>query len=52
MQTEKEVEILDITEPEVVEIVVRKDKKVVWVNTESGCVLRACRIKTLTITQE
>ena len=40
----------DITGAEVVQISIRKDKKVIWVNTENGCVLRICQIKKLEIT--
>jgi hypothetical protein len=40
--------LLDITGAEAVEIVIRDDGKVIWVNTERGCVLRICRIKHLT----
>lgn len=35
---------VDITEPQIVEIVVRDDKKVVWVNVDGVCVCRICRI--------
>jgi hypothetical protein len=34
----------DVTGAEVVEVVIREDGKVVWVNTEKGCILRVCRI--------
>jgi hypothetical protein len=34
----------DITVAEIVELVIREDGKVVWVNTEKGCILRICRI--------
>lgn len=35
----------DVTEPEIVELSVRDDGKVVWVNIDGACALRACRIK-------
>ena len=35
----------DITGSEVVEVAIRDDGKVLWVNSEKGCVLRICRIK-------
>jgi hypothetical protein len=41
--------LLDITGAEAVEIFIRDDGKVIWVNTERGCVLRICRIKHLTL---
>lgn len=37
--------MLDITGTDIVEISIREDGKVVWVNTEDGCQLRICRIK-------
>lgn len=40
---------LDITSPEGVEIVIRGDSKVVWVNVNGICMLRACRIKKLVL---
>ena len=39
----------DITAPKIVEVVIRCDSKVVWINTEKGCIFRACRIKKLTV---
>ena len=41
--------LLDITGAGEVEIVIRDDGKVIWVNTERGCVLRICQIKHLTL---
>jgi hypothetical protein len=35
---------LDITGAEDVEISIRNDGKVIWVNTVDGCVLRICQI--------
>lgn len=38
---------LDITEPEEVDIVIRDDGKVLWVNINGICRLRLCKIKTI-----
>ena len=35
----------DITGAEVVEVIVRRDGRVVWVNVDGHCELRVCRIK-------
>ncbi len=51
MNTE-EIKFLDITEPQIVEILIRRDGKVLWVNIDGMCVFRACRIKTLSIVDE
>lgn len=40
---------LDITAPELVEIKIRFDKKVVWVNIDGICRLRVCQIKNLKV---
>lgn len=40
---------LDITGAECVEVSVRRDEKVLWVNTENGCVLRICQIKNICV---
>jgi hypothetical protein len=37
-------ESLDITGATTVQVVIREDGNVLWVNTEQGCVLRICRI--------
>ena len=39
----------DITGAEEVELQIRDDGQVIWVNTENGCVLRICQIKHLSI---
>jgi hypothetical protein len=39
----------DITNPVGVEVEIRDDGKVLWVNTENGCVLRICGIKDLKV---
>jgi hypothetical protein len=36
---------LDITGAEGVQVQIKDDGKVLWVNTENGCVLRICQIK-------
>ena len=40
--------LLDITKAEYVDIQIRRDRKVIWINTEDGCVLRISNIKHLT----
>jgi len=42
--------MLDFTAPESVEIEVRADGTVVWVNIDGICRLRACRMKSLRLT--
>ena len=39
--------MIDITAPENVEIKIRLDKKVIWINIDGICELRACKIKNL-----
>ncbi len=41
---------LDITGADVVEILIRDDSTVIWVNTLFGCKLRICQIKRLIVT--
>jgi len=41
--------MLDIPAPEVIRIQIASDGKTVWINTENGCVFRACRIKELNL---
>jgi hypothetical protein len=43
---------VDITAPECVEIIIKNDGKVVWINTENGCQFRACQIKVLEVKDE
>lgn len=43
---------LDITGADNVEIQIREDKKVIWVNVQGVCVLRICQIKNLALTDE
>jgi hypothetical protein len=45
-------EMLDVTEPYVVEVQIRGDSTVVWVNVNGICLFRACRIGTLIVTDE
>lgn len=40
-------QMLDITGPELCEIQVRQDGKVIWVNVDGRCVLRVCQIEKL-----
>lgn len=41
---------LDITKPEIgVEILIREDKKVIWVNVDGVCRLRICQIPELLV---
>jgi hypothetical protein len=40
---------IDITVPKVVQIVIKQDGTVVWVNIDGICRLRACRIEKLEI---
>ena len=43
---------LDVTAPIHVEIVIRSDGTVIWVNIDGICRLRACRITKLTLNDE
>jgi hypothetical protein len=45
-------EMMDITAPSSVEIKIRSDGKVVWVNVNGICKLRCCRIGKLIIIDE
>jgi hypothetical protein len=42
-------EMLDISNPEHVEISIRDDGRVIWVNVDGACVLRVCRIPILEV---
>ena len=42
----------DITAPEEVEILIKEDGKVIWINVDGICELRACRIGKLTLNDE
>jgi len=42
-------QMMDITAPEVVEIKIRWDGKVVWVNVDGICRFRACQIETVIV---
>jgi hypothetical protein len=44
--------MIDITTPKLVQIVVRHDKKVAWVNVDGDCVLRCCRVEKLELIME
>jgi hypothetical protein len=41
--------MMDITKPKLVEITIRDDGKVVWVNVDSLCRLRCCDIKVIKV---
>ena len=41
--------MIDLTAPEIMEITIRSDGKVVWINTEAGCVFRASKIGELIV---
>jgi hypothetical protein len=43
-------DMLDITAPDIVQVQIRNDKKVIWVNVSGVCVLRACRIDKFELT--
>lgn len=45
-------QMVDISEPEAVQIQIRADGKVIWINVDGICRFRACRIKELEITDE
>lgn len=49
---EEQEQLKDITGAEEVEIKIRKDGNVIWVNTEKGCILRICKIKHLSLEDE
>lgn len=40
-------QFIDITAPGVLEIKIRRDGKVVWINVDGICRFRACQIETL-----
>lgn len=42
-------ELMDITAPKAVQIQVRADGKVIWVNVDGLCVLRCCQIEVLEV---
>lgn len=42
----------DITAPKLVEVRIRADEKVLWVNVDGECVLRCCRIENLVMEDE
>jgi hypothetical protein len=41
--------MLDITGSECVQVEIRNDGKVVWINNEEGCIVRICRIKKIEV---
>lgn len=42
-------QFLDIIEPQLVEIQIRDDKQVIWINIDGKCAVRICRITALLI---
>jgi hypothetical protein len=44
--------IIDITAPQHVEVRIRRDGKVVWINVDGTCVMRTCQIKQLELVDE
>lgn len=44
--------MIDITAPEIVEILIREDGKVIWINIDGSCKLRACKIDKLIVNDE
>jgi hypothetical protein len=48
----KNLSCLDITAPDEVEIQIRSDGKVMWVNINGMCRLRVCRIAHLTLNDD
>ena len=49
MKSLRKIEMLDITGANEVEIEVRHDNSVIWVNVDGVCALRICRIKRVTL---
>jgi hypothetical protein len=45
-------QMVDVSEPKMVEVQIRADGKVVWVNVDGVCRFRACRIVKLEIQDE
>lgn len=41
---------LDVASEDIVEILLKRDGKTIWVNTKSGCILRISNIKHLIVT--
>lgn len=48
----KEYRMTDIVEPEHVEILIKHDKKTIWVNVNGICILRVEQIKQLEVNDE
>lgn len=45
-------QMIDITSPEIVQIQIRGDSKVVWVNVNGECVLRCCQVRAIDLVYE
>lgn len=50
--TSQVIEMLDIGDPNYVEVTIREDARVLWVNVDGMCRLRISRIKKLVIEDE
>lgn len=48
----KDIKYTNIPKAEIVEISIREDKSVIWINTEDGCVLRISNIGQLVIRKQ
>jgi hypothetical protein len=40
---------MDVTAPQVVQVVIRRDGKVVWINVNGQCLFRACQVGRLDV---
>lgn len=45
-------DMIDVTAPEILEILIRTDGKVVWINVDGVCRFRACKLKNLVLNDE
>lgn len=50
--TYKMTDMVDVTGPSIVELRIRNDSKVIWVNVDGICRFRACRIEKLDINDD
>jgi hypothetical protein len=49
METNQLGDMVDITAPKGVQVQIRADGKVLWVNVDGKCVLRCCQIEVLDV---
>lgn len=47
-----EVRMLDVSHPKEIEVLIRADGKILWINVDGVCLLRACKIKHINIVDE